>query len=65
MAERLRKLVAGHSFTVCGNEVRITMSIGVAPLTGAEICATITTGPTVRSIQPRSRGAIKWWWQAR
>jgi len=36
LAERLRKLVAGHSFTVCGNEVRITMSIGVAPLTGAE-----------------------------
>lgn len=36
LAERLRKLVAGHSFIVCGNEVRITMSIGVAPLTGAE-----------------------------
>lgn len=36
LAERLRRLVEGHEFTVCENPVRITMSIGVAALTGSE-----------------------------
>lgn len=36
LAERLRELVEGHSFTLGGSEVRITLSIGVAALTGAE-----------------------------
>jgi two-component system cell cycle response regulator len=35
-AERLRKLVENHRFLICGHEVRITMSIGVAALTGSE-----------------------------
>ena len=35
-AERLRELVENHRFLICGHEVRITMSIGVAALTGSE-----------------------------
>lgn len=36
LAERLRRLVEGHEFTVGENPVWITMSIGVAALTGSE-----------------------------
>lgn len=36
LAERLRELVEGHSFTVDGKEVRITLSIGVSTLFGTE-----------------------------
>lgn len=36
LAERLRKLVAGHEFEVDGNKVRITASFGVAGLQGTE-----------------------------
>lgn len=36
LAERLRQLVEEHRFTLGGREVRITLSIGVADLTGSE-----------------------------